>query len=79
MLKTKLLILTETMSALGSIYKIVYLYLQTYEQRAQGLDSVHPPLGAQLPRHSVPEANPLTSLTLGFFICEMRYLSIKYQ
>lgn len=27
-LKTKLVILTETMSALGSIYKIVYLYLR---------------------------------------------------
>lgn len=35
-LKTKLLILTEPMSALGSISKVVYLYLRLDELRAQG-------------------------------------------
>lgn len=41
----------------------------------RALDSVRPALGAQLPRHSVPEANPLTSLTLGFFISKIETIA----
>lgn len=71
LLKDKLLIVTEPISALGSIYTIAYLYWKMNLLRAQG-SGVSPTCtrSPASPIHSVPGAQSL-NLSLSFLVCEM--------